>query len=119
MEEQPGEGETLRPGYKIWLEENGRVFGEGIGDLLEGVSRHGSLSRAAREMNMSYRQAWGLIRMVEDRLGYPLIHSQAGGGRGGGSHLTPEGETLLRKFRLFHKRAEAALNEIFGDIFGD
>jgi len=38
-----------------------RVFGPGKADLLESIERLGSISAAAREMRMSYRQAWTLL----------------------------------------------------------
>ncbi|MEW5935428.1 MAG: LysR family transcriptional regulator, partial [Bacillota bacterium] len=86
----------MRARAKVWLEDGGRmVFGEGAYQLLAGIRRHGSLSGAAGELRMSYRMAWGVIRKLEGRLGYPLVESRVGGEEGGGTVLTRAGEELL------------------------
>ncbi|MGI6386754.1 MAG: winged helix-turn-helix domain-containing protein [Desulfomonilia bacterium] len=56
--------------YKIWIEKDGNtVFGMGIYKLLDLVAETGSLHKAAQELGMSYRAAWGKVREYEDRLG--------------------------------------------------
>lgn len=50
----------MRLAYKIWLDNNGKAFGEGPYELLTRVERTGSLNRAAAEMGMSYNKAWRL-----------------------------------------------------------
>lgn len=85
-------------GYKIWVEKNGNtVFGFGIYKLLSLVAETGSLHKAAQELKMSYRAAWGKIRDYEKRLGIGLLEK----GRHGrvGAHLTPEGIELVDSFR--------------------
>jgi molybdate transport system regulatory protein len=60
--------------HKIWLEKEGRViFGPGRIDLLRAIDACGNLSAAARELNMSYRAAWGRLRASEKRLGMRLV----------------------------------------------
>lgn len=104
---------------KVWLEEEGRlVFGDGTCQLLEGIRRHGSLSRAAEELKMSYRMAWGVIRKVEGRLGTPLIATRVGGEEGGGTVLTPAGEDLLDRFRRLRQEVERHAEVTFRRLFG-
>jgi len=84
--------------YKIWIEKNGNtVFGMGIYKLLQLVAETGSLHKAAQELRMSYRAAWGKIRDYEERLGVGLLEK----GRHGrtGAHLTREGELILKHFQ--------------------
>jgi molybdate transport system regulatory protein len=86
-------------GYKIWIEKEGNtVFGMGIYNLLSLVEETGSLHKAAQDLKMSYRAAWGKVRDYEDRLGVGLLEK----GRHGrtGAHLTPEGRLMLEHFRL-------------------
>ena len=53
--------------YKLWLEKDGKVFGEGPYRLLVGILETGSLSSAAKKLNMSYSLAYNLIKKVEKR----------------------------------------------------
>ena len=46
-------------------------------------------------MNMSYRQAWGLIDQLNHAFLEPVVISQTGGKSGGGAHLTDFGKLLL------------------------
>ena len=85
-------------GYKIWIEKDGNnVFGMGIYNLLNLVEETGSLHKAAQDLKMSYRAAWGKVRDYEERLGVELLEK----GRHGrtGAHLTPEGKLMLDHFR--------------------
>jgi molybdate transport system regulatory protein len=85
-------------GYKIWIEKDGdTVFGVGIYTLLSLVEETGSLHKAAQELKMSYRAAWGKIRDYEDKLGVGLLEK----GRHGrvGAHLTQEGKQIVGSFR--------------------
>jgi molybdate transport system regulatory protein len=85
-------------GYKIWIEMGGmNVFGMGIYQLLFLVRRTGSLKKAAEELKMSYRAAWGKVRDYESRMGISLLEQ----GRHGriGAHLTNEGETIVNHFQ--------------------
>jgi molybdate transport system regulatory protein len=85
-------------GYKIWIEKDGNtVFGVGIYRLLSLVAETGSLHKAAQELKMSYRAAWGKVRDYEDKLGVGLLEK----GRHGrvGAHLTPEGKMIMSSFR--------------------
>ncbi|MBN1635133.1 MAG: LysR family transcriptional regulator [Deltaproteobacteria bacterium] len=85
-------------GYKIWLEKEGKaVFGMGIYKLLCLVDETGSLHKAALDLKMSYRAAWGKVRDYEDRMGIGLLEK----GRHGriGAQLTPEGKVVLKQFQ--------------------
>ena len=42
-------------------------------DLLQAVSQAGSISAAARALNLSYRHVWGELKRWEDTLGHELI----------------------------------------------
>ncbi|HHW91858.1 MAG TPA: LysR family transcriptional regulator [Firmicutes bacterium] len=105
---------------KLWLERNGeKVFGDGPLDILRRVERLGSLRQAAAEINMSYSQAWDLIRGLEEKLGFALLESQTGGKAGGGSTLTPAARDLVERYTLFRQEASLELERIFSRYFGD
>lgn len=103
--------------YKIWLEQEGRVFGKGPMDILTAVKEYGSLSEAARQLNMSYNKAFTLIKDIEKRLGYSLIITHKGGAGGGFSSLTNDAEILIKKYTLFIEECDQLLNKTFQKHF--
>jgi molybdate transport system regulatory protein len=83
--------------YKIWIELGNRaVFGIGLYQLLMLVRQTGSLNKAAQELRMSYRAAWGKVRQSEVTLGFELLEK----GRHGrnGAHLTSEADLMIDQF---------------------
>ncbi|HYE82794.1 MAG TPA: LysR family transcriptional regulator [Clostridia bacterium] len=105
--------------YKLWIDKDGKAFGKGPLVLLLGVRDKGSLSEAARSMNMSYNKAYNLIKTVEEKLGFKLIASKTGGSKGGGSELTEEAERLIGIYQAFYEECEKTLDEIFQRHFGN
>jgi molybdate transport system regulatory protein len=75
--------------------------------LLDGIERHGSISAAARMLNMSYARAWRLIETMNRRFKSPLVSKAPGGQGGGGAHLTEAGRTVLQVYRSMEERASA------------
>lgn len=103
---------------KIWLaNDRGKVFGDGPCELLEKVEGRGSLRKAAADMKMSYRQAWDLIKMLEENLGVALLERQAGGRHGGGSSLTGEGRKLMFHYKEFRHETSKSLQVLFDRHF--
>ena len=108
----------LKLRYKIWIEKDGeKVFGGGPLDILHRVEKTGSLKQAAGEINMSYSQAWNLMKDLEKRLGFNLLKRSVGGEKGGGSELTEEARELMIKFKLFREEADQSLNSLYKKIF--
>ncbi|OFW61168.1 MAG: hypothetical protein A2133_10665 [Actinobacteria bacterium RBG_16_64_13] len=105
--------------YKIWLDYRGRAFGDGPARLLDGVEEWGSLRKAAQELGMSYNKAWRILHAAEERLGFPLLDRSVGGSLGGGSHLTPEAQDLMRRYRMVTVDAKQALDLVFQRHFSD
>ena len=93
---------------RIYQDEN-KVFGPGIAQLLHRVRELRSLRAAASSMNMAYSKAWTVLRTAENALGYKLLYSSAGGKNGGGAVLTPQGEKLLEQYDEFCRRMLRAL----------
>jgi hypothetical protein len=77
---------------KVWLEVSGDfVIGEGGLELLEALSSDGSLTRAAAQVDWSYRHAWGYLRRAERALGVRLtLPCRARAHGGAWSSLPPE-----------------------------
>ncbi len=67
-------GQRMKTFFKFFVvRDNDYVLGPGRIHLLRLVDELGSLRKAAREMDMSYRWAWGRIRKAEEALGVPLL----------------------------------------------
>ena len=84
------------------------AMGPGKADLLTAIRDTGSISGAARAMNMSYRRAWMLVDVMNRSFRQPLVHSAVGGQKGGGARLTEDGERALRLFREMEAAARTA-----------
>jgi len=108
----------LKLRYKLWIEKDReKAFGDGPLDILHRVERTGSLRQAAEEINMSYSQAWNLMKDLEKRLGFDLLRRKVGGEKGGGSEITEEARELMMKFKMFRERADQNLNSLYKKIF--
>jgi molybdate transport system regulatory protein len=85
------------------------AMGQGKADLLEAIGRTGSISAAARELEMSYRKAWLLVDEMNQCFRTPVVVAAKGGPRGGGAQVTPLGEEALARFRQIQAKASAAI----------
>ena len=108
----------MRIAYKIWLENDGKAFGEGPFQLLRRVVEKGSLLQAARSLEMSYQKAWTIIRKSEERLGFQLLERKIGGIAGGGSQMTEAGAEFMENYARFRKETERRLDAVFQKYFG-
>ena len=115
----PAERPAVRIAYRIWLEADGRAFGEGPATLLELVRTEGSLSKASRRLGMSYNKAWRILHAAEQRLGFQLLDRTIGGRRGGGSSLSAQGEELLERYLALRAAARTELERLFDEHFSD
>lgn len=92
---------------RIHLDPGGRI-GPGKIELLERIADVGSIAAAGRAMGMSYRRAWELVDELNGIFGQPLVARQVGGRHGGGTTLTPLGQSLIERFRSVEQVARAA-----------
>jgi molybdate transport system regulatory protein len=94
------------------------ALGPGKVTLLEAVRDQGSISAAARSLNMSYRRAWMLMDELNQSLSSPAMVSEHGGNTGGRSVLTPVGEEIVRLYRAIEAQAYAACADQIGALTG-
>lgn len=90
----------------------------GIGkiELLEAIGRSGSLSRAARDMDMSYRRAWLLINSMNTEFDTRVVSATIGGAGGGGATLTDFGQQLIRAYRELELKLAALTEQHMRDV---
>lgn len=95
---------------RVWIEgPDGTFLGHGRVVLLERIREHGSISAAARSMNMSYRQAWKLVASMNRQSNTPVVSMSTGGRGGGGAQVTEAGERAIAIFRSFRERFDEFL----------
>ena len=105
---------------KLWIEVDGEpVFGQGRRFLLQAIDKYGSINQAAKEINISYRKAWGYIKAMEERLGIKLVERQAGGKNGGGALLTEDAREFLKKYEQMEDGIREMVDKKFKIIFGE
>lgn len=97
------ESETKPANYRlrgrIWIEgPDGTFLGYGRVVLLERIRDYGSISAAARSMEMSYRHAWKLVDSMNRQGRAPVVEKTTGGRGGGGAVLTEAGERAVASF---------------------
>ncbi|NJX14187.1 winged helix-turn-helix domain-containing protein [Tamlana crocina] len=89
---------------RIWIEsENNVLLGEGRVKLLKAIEETGSLSKAAKSLNLSYKKAWHLIDSVNKTAKKPVTINSIGGKGGGGAELTDYGKSLITAFDDINK----------------
>ena len=85
------------------------ALGPGKVDLLEEIDRSGSISKAARELGLSYRRAWTLVNTMNKSFKSFLVEGSAGGKKGGGANLTSLGKKIAKTYRTMESKAEIAM----------
>jgi len=97
---------------RIWIEADDNVLlGEGRVKLLKAIEKNGSLSKAAKSINLSYKKAWTMIDCVNKSAKKPVTESSIGGKGGGGATLTEYGKTLIKAFDEINKNCWMHLDQ--------
>ena len=101
----PKKEQIISPGLhgRIWIDgPEGTFLGYGRIVLLERVREYGSITQAAKSMDMSYRHAWELVDSMNRQAPAPLVEAATGGKGGGGARLTEDGEKAIDLFWKLH-----------------
>ena len=101
----PGHAYSERIRARVWITgENGGYLGVGKVMLLERIEEYGSISRAAKSLQMSYKRAWQLVEEMNGLGAEALVDKEAGGRGGGGARVTEKGQSAVRQYRELEKR---------------
>jgi molybdate transport system regulatory protein len=110
MQTQETSSHLLYVQGRIWINsEKGPFIGKGRIELLRGIQKYGSITQAAKSMNMAYRHAWHLIESMNRKAISPLVITFAGGKGGGGATITDEAEKIIQAFETLEKEFEEFL----------
>ena len=105
--------------YKINIEGNSFLLDNKKFQLLESILDTGSLTAAAKSINVSYRTALNYIERIESTLNVKIVNTTKGGkGGGGGTSLTEEGYSILKECKKINAIMELHkdVNEIEAEI---
>jgi molybdate transport system regulatory protein len=109
--------EQYRLRGRVWIEgPDGTFLGYGRVVLLERIRDHGSISAAARSMEMSYRHAWKLVDSMNRQSHLPVVEKSTGGRGGGGAVLTAAGERAIEAFWSAHHDFKDFLSRRSGQL---
>jgi molybdate transport system regulatory protein len=104
----------------IWLDKSKQRFlGHNRVELLRQIAATGSITHAAKAVNLSYKAAWDAVSAMNNMADQPLVASVSGGKHGGGSRITEYG---LRQIQLYdaveseYRRFLARLGEKVHDV---
>lgn len=96
-------GARFRMKGRFWIVgPRGTFLGYGRIKLLERIRDYGSISAAARSMNMSYLRAWKLVEAINNQSSKPIVDKVTGGKGGGGAVLTDAGQRAVDIFWQAH-----------------
>lgn len=80
--------------------------------LLAAIQEQGSISAAARQINLSYKAAWDAVHTINSLSPEPLIICTTGGSRGGGASLSPQAEEILTLYQQMQNLHEQFLQHL-------
>lgn len=84
-------------------------------ELLHAIEEHGSISKAAKVVPMSYKSAWEAIDMMNSLSPEPIVCRETGGKHGGGTTITSYGLRLLDNYAVLkaeHQRFLGRLSKV-------
>lgn len=88
----------------IWIKKDNHGFiGRGRVELLQNIQIHGSISKAAKVMKMSYKAAWDSVDIMNKLANKPLVTKVTGGKGGGGTVITSHAKELISAYEEIHK----------------
>ncbi len=98
----------LKADGRFWLTLDGKNFlGRGRVELLQRIRETGSISKAAKDMKMSYKAAWDAVDAMNSAWQSPLVESGPGG-----SHLTDEAERMITAYQHAETRHTAFIAKL-------
>ncbi len=96
----------------LWIEKGGtRFLGPGPVELMEHIAETGSISQAAKKMQMSYKKAWEIVHNLNTVTAKPLVITETGGEKGGGSSISAQARELIAYYHLLRKRFSKFLDQ--------
>lgn len=81
-------------------------------ELLKAIEKEGSISKAAKEVPMSYKSAWDAIDAINNLSPNVVVTKETGGSGGGGAKLTSYGKNLIETYLIVKEEHDKFLNSL-------
>jgi len=107
----------LKQQLQLVTREDDTIISEEGFTLLAEIRKEQSIVAAARNMEISYRKAWGLLRQIENVLGFQLVGKHRGGKAGGKTDLTAEGLELTNAYIDLKSELENNVHDTVKNFF--
>jgi molybdate transport system regulatory protein len=95
---------------------NGNRIGPGEIALLEAIRTQGSITAAARYLDICYRTAWLLVQEINGTLQQPAVSTKHGGVKRSGAAVTPVGEKVIELYHSIEGMTSASAHQEFQSI---
>jgi molybdate transport system regulatory protein len=105
---------------KLWLvnKDDEPIMGEGKVSLLEAIRKEGSLNKACKQVNISYKHAWLLLKEIEESVREPVIIKRRGG-KDQGTFLTEKAINLIDEYVTYQNiLAQTVYDKTFWEVIG-
>lgn len=97
----------------LWLNRSDSKFlGSDRIALLEKIGEFGSITRAAKEVGISYKTAWDTVNLINNLADKPLVERLAGGKGGGGTSLTSAGIKMIDQYKTIQEEHRKFLDNL-------
>lgn len=106
---------SIRFSFRVY-HGNKPYLGSGRIELIQLIHKHGSISKAAEAMSMSYRKAWQMVKDLNKISRQTLVDVRLGGKKGGGALVTEAGLEAVEKYLVMKARAESLFNKMLTEI---
>lgn len=104
-------------GGALWFHKDEQKYlgGDRIA-LLEKIGELGSITKAAKAIGISYKNAWDLVNLINNLADKPLVERLTGGRGGGGTTLTEHGKEVIRQFSVLQEEHRKFLENLEGRL---
>jgi molybdate transport system regulatory protein len=91
--------------FRLWIDINGeRFFGPGRAELLHLIESTGSISKAAKSMDMSYKKALEMVDEMNLKASTPFVVAQKGGRKEAVQNRPKPGKKMVKAYRKIQNR---------------
>lgn len=107
----PGIKSRLQGDLSITVSETTSLAVEQVA-LLRAIADVGSISKAAKQVGISYKTAWDRVDTMNNMSEQALVSRSVGGAKGGGTALTPLGIKIIKGFDAIQEEHNAMLERL-------